>query len=164
MSWAALASNQCITYDNLKDAVTTGVFMGAEASVPPGSLIITRAVAEQYVVINPITSKATNQLPVKSDLVAKTGVYKWNISDNGDTVFVDACALFLDPNTIAWTNTATPVAGTVFYANYNFTSIFPMSGYTGAFLHYRAFGNTGAGFRARFNLTTSAINNTPVAC
>jgi hypothetical protein len=164
MSWAGIASNQCITYNNLKDAVTTGVFMGAQAAVPPGSLIITRAVAEEYVVINPITSKASNQLPVKSDLVAKTGVFKWNISDNGDTVFVDACALFLDPGTIAWTNTATPVAGTTFYANYNFSAIFPMSAYTGAFLHYRVFGNTGAGTRARFNLTTSTINNAPVAC
>jgi hypothetical protein len=164
MSWAGIASNQCISWDNLKDAVATGVFMGAEAAVPPGSKQITRAEAEQYAVINAITSKATNQLPVKSDLVAKTGVYKWNISDNGDTVFVDACALFLDPNTIAWTNTATPAAGTVFYADYNFSTIFPMSGYTGAFLHYRAFGNTGAGFRARFNLTSSAINNVPVAC
>jgi len=164
MSWAGLASNQCISYNNLKNAVDTGVFMAAEAAVPPGSLMITRAVAEQYVVINPITSKASNQLPVKSDLVAKSGVFKWNISDNGDTVFVDACALYLDPNTIAWTNTATPVAGTIFYANYNFTAIFPMSGYTGNFLHYRAFGDTGAGFRARFNLTTSAINNIPVAC
>lgn len=163
MSWAGLASNQCITFDNLKDAVATGVFMGAEAAVPPGSLIITRAEAEQYAVINAITSKATNQLPVKTDLVAKTGVYKWNISDNGDTN-ANACSLFLDPNTIAWTNTATPTTGTVFYANYNFTTIFPMSGYTGLFLHYRAFGNTGAGFRARFNLATSTVNNAPSAC
>lgn len=163
MSWAGLASNQCITYNNLKDAVTTGVFMGAEAAVPPGSLIITRAVAEQYVVINPITTKASNQLPVKSNLVAKTGVFKWNISDNGDTN-ANACSLFLDVTTIAWTNTATPVAGTTFYADYNFSSIFPMSAYTNLFLHYRVFGNTGAGIKARFNLSTSTINNAPVAC
>lgn len=163
MSWAGLASNQCITYNNLKDAVDTGVFEKAEAAVPPGSQIITRAVAEQYVVINPITSKASNQLPVKSDLTALTGVYKWNISDNGD-ISTEACNLFLDPNTIAWTNVATPVVGTVFYANYTLTTIFPMSGYTGLFLHYRAFGNTGAGFRARFNLSTSAINGLIVAC
>lgn len=163
MSWAGLASNQCISYNNLKNAVDTGVFQLAEAAVPPGSLIITRAVAEQYVVINPITSKANNQLPVKSDLVAKTGVFKWNISDNGDTS-TNACSLFLDPGTIAWTNTATPAAGTVFYADYNFTTIFPMSGYTGLFLHFRAFGDTGAGFRARFNLSTSTINSAVTAC
>lgn len=163
MSWAGIASNQCISWDNLKDSVTTGVFMGAQAAVPPGSKQVTRAEAEYYVVINAITSKATNQLPVKSDLVARTGVYKWNISDNGDTN-ANACLLFLDPNTIAWTNTATPTTGTVFYADYNFTTIFPMSGYSNLFLHYREFGNTGAGFKARFNLTTSTINNAPTAC
>lgn len=164
MSWASLASNQCISYTNLKNAIDTGVFMLATASMPTGNKQVRRSEAEQFAVINPITSKTSNQLPVKSNLTAKTGVFKWNISDNGDTVFVDACALFLDPNTIAWTNTATPVAGTVFYDDYNFTTIFPMSSYTGAFLHYRAFGNTGAGFRARFNLTNSTINNIPVAC
>jgi hypothetical protein len=163
MSWAGIASNQCISWDNLKDSVTTGVFMGAQAAVPPGSKQVTRAEAEYYVVINAITSKATNQLPVKSDLVARTGVYKWNISDNGDTN-ANACSLFLDPNTIAWTNTATPTTGTTFYADYNFTTIFPMSGYAGLFLHYRAFGDTGNGFRARFNLSTSTINNSPTAC
>jgi hypothetical protein len=163
MSWAGIASNQCISWNNLKDAVTTGVFMGAEAAVPPGSKQVTRAEAEQYAVINAITSKTSNQLPVKSNLVAKTGVFKWNISDNGDTN-INACSLFLDVTTIAWTNTATPVAGTTFYANYNLSAIFPMSGYAGLFLHYRVFGNTGAGFKARFNLSTSTINNAPVAC
>jgi hypothetical protein len=163
MSWSGIASNQCISWDNLKDSVTTGVFMGAQAAVPPGSKQVTRAEAEYYVVINAITTKATNQLPVKSDLVARTGVYKWNISDNGDTS-TNACSLFLDPNTIAWTNTATPAAGTVFYADYNFSTIFPMSAYTGLFLHFRNFGTTGAGFRARFNLSTSTINSAVTAC
>lgn len=163
MSWAGIASNQCISWDNLKDAVDTGVFMGAQAAVPPGSKQITRTEAEAYVVINALTGLASNELPIKSDLVAKSGVYKWNISDNGDTS-TNACSLFLDPNTIAWTNTATPAAGTVFYADYNFTTIFPMSAYTGLFLHFRAFGNTGAGFRARFNLSTSTINSAVTAC
>ena len=163
MSWAGIASNQCISWDNLKNAVDTGVFMGAQAAVPPGSKQVTRAEAEFYAVINPITSKASNQLPVKSNLTAKSGVFKWNISDNGDTS-TNACSLFLDPGTIAWTNTATPVAGTVFYDDYNFTTIFPMSGYTGLFLHFRAFGDTGAGFRARFNLSTSTINSAVTAC
>jgi hypothetical protein len=163
MSWAGLASNQCITYNNLKDAVTTGVFELADVAVPPGSLIITRAAAEQYVVINPITSKANNQLPVKSDLIPITGVFKWEISSNGDSS-VNACSLFLDIYNIAWTNTATPTTGTVFYENYTLTTIYPMSGYTGLFLHYRTWNTSGAGFRARFNLGTSAINNSPIAC
>jgi len=163
MSWAGLASNQCITYNNLKNAVDTGVFEKAEAAVPPGSQIITRAAAEQYVVINPITSKAMNQLPVKSDLTPSTGAFKFNISDNG-TNSAGACALFLDPATIAWCNTPTPVNGTVFYADYRFTTIFPMSSYSGPFLHYKTYGSTGNGFRARFDLGTSTINSNPVAC
>jgi len=163
MSWAGIASNQCISFDNLKDSVTTGVFMAAESSVPPGSQEVTRAVAEQYVVINAITSKASNQLPVKSDLTALTGVYKWEISSNGDTN-ANACSLFLDIYNIAWTNVATPTTGTVFYYDYNLTTIFPMSGYAGLFLHYRTWNTLGAGFRARFNLSTSTINNTPTAC
>jgi hypothetical protein len=164
MSWAGLASNQCISYYNLQDAVATGVFMLADTSIPPGNKQITRNEAEAYVVINPITSKALNQLPVKSDLTPITGVYKWELSSDGDPSSTTACSLFLDIYTIAWTNTATPVAGTVFYENYTLTTRFPMSGYSGLFLHYRTWGTTGAGFRARFNLATSTINNTPVAC
>lgn len=161
MSWAGIASNQCISFDNLKDAVATGVFMGAEAAVPPGSKQITRAEAEQYAVINALTGLASNELPIKSNLVAKTGVYKWSLSSNG-TTSTGACALILEQ--IAWTNVATPTTGTVFYANYNLTTIFPMSGYAGLFLHYRSYGAAGNGFYARFNLTTSSINNSPAAC
>jgi hypothetical protein len=164
MSWAGLASNQCISYYNLQDAVATGVFMMADSSIPPGNKQITRNEAEAFVVINPITSKALNQLPVKSDLTPITGVYKWELSSNGDTSSLTACSLFLDIYTIAWTNTATPVAGTVFYEDYTLTTIFPMSGYTGFFLHFRPWNTTGAGFRARFRLDTSTINSLVTAC
>ena len=163
MPWSSLASNQCISWDNLKDAVATGVFLGAENAVPPGSKQITRAEAEAYAVINPMTTLATNELPVKSNLVAKTGVYKWNISSNG-TTSAGACALIFDATVIAWTNVATPTTGTVFYDNYNLTAIFPMSGYAGLFLHYKSYGAAGNGFYARFNLTTSTINNSPASC
>lgn len=163
MSWSGIASNQCVSLTNLLDAVNTGVFMSAVAGFSGSAKQITRSEAEYYVVINPVTSKSNNQLVVKSNLTAKTGVYKWNISDNG-TILADACSLYLDVNTIAWTNTASPTTGTVFYADYNFTTIFPMTSYTGLFLHYRAFGDTGAGYRARFNLATSSINNSPSAC
>lgn len=163
MSWAGIASNQCVSWDNLKDAVATGVFLGAQNAVPPGSKQITRAEAEAYAVINPVTSKTNNQLVVKSNLTAKTGVYKWNISSNG-TTSGGACALIFDSTTIAWTNTASPTTGTVFYADYNLTTIFPMSGYAGLFLHYKSYGAAGNGFYARFNLSTSTINNAPAAC
>jgi hypothetical protein len=163
MSWAGIASNQCVTWDNLKDAVATGVFLGAENAVPPGSKLITRTEAQTYAVINAVTSKSNNQLVVKSNLTAKTGVYKWNISSNG-TTSGGACALIFDDTVIAWTNTATPTTGTVFYDDYNLTTIFPMSGYAGLFLHYKSYGAAGNGFYARFNLTTSTINNSPASC
>jgi hypothetical protein len=163
MSWSGIASNQCISWSNLQDAVATGVFQLASTAVPPGSKQITRAEAETYVVINPITTKASNQLPKKSDLVASTTVFKWEISYNGDLA-ANACALFLDIYNIAWTNTATPAIGTIFYSDYLLTTRFPMSTYTGLFLHYRPWNTTGAGTRARFSVTTSTINQTPVAC
>lgn len=163
MSWAGLANNQTISWDNLKNAVDTGVFMGAENAVPVGSKQITRAEAEMYAVINPISSKSNNQLVVKSDLVASSGAFKFNISANG-TTSLEACSLILEDTSIAWCNTANPVAGTIFYANYRFTSIFPMSGYAGIFLHFKPYGSSGNGFRARFNLSTSTINSAVVAC
>lgn len=163
MSWAGIASNQTVTWDNLKDAVATGVFLGAENAVPPGSKLITKSEAQTYAVINTISGKTNNQLVVKSNLTAKTGVYKWNISSNGSTSG-GACALIFDDTVIAWTNTATPTTGTVFYDDYNLTTIFPMSGYAGLFLHYKSYGAAGNGFYARFNLTTSTINNSPASC
>ena len=163
MSWAGISSNQCVSWDNLKNAVDTGVFLGAQNAVPPGSKEVTRAEAEAYAVINPVTSKTNNQLVVKSNLTAKTGVYKWNISSNG-TTSTGACALIFDSTTIAWTSVATPTTGTVFYADYNLTTIFPMSGYAGLFLHYKSYGAAGNGFYARFNLSTSTINNSPASC
>jgi hypothetical protein len=69
MSWAGLASNQCVSCNNLQDAVNTSVFT-LKSTIPSSTKEITRTEAESYVYINAITSKATNQLVVKSDLVA----------------------------------------------------------------------------------------------
>jgi len=72
MSWAGIANNQCISLDNLKDAVATGVFTELTA-IPTGSKQITKSEAITYVsiqtAIEPIASKANNQLVVKTDLV-----------------------------------------------------------------------------------------------
>jgi hypothetical protein len=72
MSWAGIANNQCISLDNLKDAVATGVFTELTA-IPTGSKQITKSEAITYVsietTIEPIASKANNQLVVKTDLV-----------------------------------------------------------------------------------------------
>jgi hypothetical protein len=73
MSWAALASNQCISFNNLQNAVNTGVFT-LKNSIPVSSEQITKADADYYVNINtsygPYAAKASNQLVVKSNLQA----------------------------------------------------------------------------------------------
>jgi hypothetical protein len=69
MSWAGIASNQCVSLDNLKDAVATSVFI-QKNTIPTGSKQITKAEAENYVYINTISGKTSNQLVVKSNLVS----------------------------------------------------------------------------------------------
>ena len=73
MSWAGLASNQCISFNNLQDAVTTGVF-ALKNTIPVSTEQITKADADYYVYIDttygPYASKASNQLVVKSNLQA----------------------------------------------------------------------------------------------
>ena len=71
MSWAALLDNQTISFNNLQDAVTTGVF-ALKNTIPSSLEQITKADADFYVFINtsfgPYASKASNQLVVKSNL------------------------------------------------------------------------------------------------
>lgn len=69
MSWAGLASNQCVSCNNLQDAVNTSVFV-LKNSIPVSTKQITKAEAENYVYINTIPSKTSNQLVVKSNLTA----------------------------------------------------------------------------------------------
>jgi hypothetical protein len=74
MSWAGIASNQCVSLDNLKDAVTTGVFT-QKNTIPSGTKQITKTEAEYYVNINTITGKTASQLVVKSNLVSSLTTY-----------------------------------------------------------------------------------------
>ena len=71
MSWSQITSNQEVTFNNLQDAVNTGVFT-AKASIPASQKLITKTEANTYVYINtnylPYLAKASNQLVVKGDL------------------------------------------------------------------------------------------------
>ena len=71
MSWAGIANNQCISFNNLQDAVTTGVF-ALKAAIPVSLEQITKTDADTYVYIDtaygPYAAKASNQLVVKSNL------------------------------------------------------------------------------------------------
>jgi hypothetical protein len=79
MSWAGIASNQCVSLDNLINAVATGVFT-QKTTIPTGSKQITKAEAESYVNINTISGKTSNQLVVKSNLVASSLVTYYELS------------------------------------------------------------------------------------
>lgn len=71
MSWAGIANNQCVSLDNLRDAVSTNQFE-QKSAIPTGGKQITKAEANNYVYINTAfasyAAKASNQLVVKSNL------------------------------------------------------------------------------------------------
>lgn len=75
MSWSSLASNQTVSFNNLQSAVWDGVF-SQKAAIPASNEQITKADANTYVNIDtaygPYAAKASNQLVVKSDLVASS--------------------------------------------------------------------------------------------
>ena len=75
MSWAGIANNQTVTFNNLQDAVNTGVFT-AKAAIPVSQKCITKTDANDYVNINTskdtYAAKAPNQLVYKADLVASS--------------------------------------------------------------------------------------------
>lgn len=82
MSWASLANNRTVSFNNLQNAVNNGVFT-AKTSIPASNEQITKADANTYVNINtsysPYAAKASNQLVVKSDLQAVITSYAHTI-------------------------------------------------------------------------------------
>jgi photosystem II stability/assembly factor-like uncharacterized protein len=70
MSWASIANNQCVSYNNLQDAVNNGVFT-LKNTIPVSTEQTTASEAEFYVNVIPIDKSAT-QLVVKSNLVSLT--------------------------------------------------------------------------------------------
>ena len=69
MSWSGLANNQCVSGNNLNDAVSTGVF-NAKTSIPYTNKELNAYEAFSYVNIYD-TGKPVNQLVVKSNLTAQ---------------------------------------------------------------------------------------------
>jgi len=71
MSWAGLANNQTVSFNNLQNAVSNGIFV-AKTTIPTSTEQITKADADTYVYINTsfasYSAKASNQLVVKSNL------------------------------------------------------------------------------------------------
>lgn len=95
MSWSGLADNQCISFNNLQDAVNNGIFT-AIASIPANDFQITKADANSKIVIPNANipgyvNKTDSYLLVKSDLYAagditlspQYGMYFTGISATG---------------------------------------------------------------------------------
>jgi hypothetical protein len=80
MSWASISSNQCVSLNNLRDAIANNIFI-AKTTVPAGTKQITKTEALAYVDIQtaPLAGKASNQLVVKNNLNA--AVYTYNRYD-----------------------------------------------------------------------------------
>lgn len=163
MSWAGLAYNQTVSFNNLQDAVNNGVFM-LKSTIPSSTKQITKAEANTYVYIDtsyaPYAAKASNQLVVKSNLVA-VSVYQIQISCNGTT---SAAACGLSTSCIAYCTDQTPVFGTVFYANSSRSALYDFSGYSNIFIKVLSFDNLSGYWKCRIDTTTSSVNNTPVSC
>lgn len=73
MSWSGISSNQTVSFANLLDAVNNGLFV-PKTTITSSSEQITKADANTYVNIDtayaPYSAKSSNQLVVKSNLVA----------------------------------------------------------------------------------------------
>jgi hypothetical protein len=79
MSWAGLANNQTVSFNNLQNAVDNSVFT-VKNTIPSSNEQITKSDADFYVYIQAIPSKSNDQLVVKSDLVSSI-----------TTVFISIC-------------------------------------------------------------------------
>jgi hypothetical protein len=95
MSYSSLANNQTISFNNLQDAVDTGV-LSQKAAIPVSNEQITKDDTNTYVWVNnsfsPYASKSSNQLVVKSNLECAVPVTNtnnlqwWGIANNQDNL------------------------------------------------------------------------------
>jgi hypothetical protein len=157
MSWAGLANNQTVSYNNLQNAIATTVFY-QKSSFSASTQQITKAVAAASVYLNesasPFAGKASNQLVVKSDLVAVTPV-NITISATFDGVFGLDIEVFV--------SAALPAETTIFFewctntsadGNVTFTLPSTFSGSTTALANCSSFGAFSGTF-ASGNVTTT---------
>ena len=145
MSWAAIASNQCVSFNNLQDAVTTNVFV-IKAAIPVSLEQITKTDADTYVYIDtaygPYAAKASNQLVVKSDLqppptTTTTTTISYDIY-TAEKYDCASCTIFASPVLVALPSGSTPN-----YSNYYVPSI--GSGEQGLYSYVLLASSVGAG-------------------
>lgn len=102
MSWAGISSNQTITFNNLKDAVNTGVFT-LKNGIPSSQECITKTDANFFVNINTsigsYASKSAQQLVYKADLVPP--------SPSNTVTYVPSSGLYPVSGNVSATSTGT---------------------------------------------------------
>ena len=106
MSWASIASNQTISFNNLQNAVNTNVFV-AKDSIPVSNEQITKADADTYVYIDTAfasyAAKSSNQLVVKSDL--QPSLFSLRLGPGYDTIAATCNAPFTITQTGTYSGT-----------------------------------------------------------
>jgi hypothetical protein len=149
MSWAGIASNQCVSLDNLQDSVNTSVFT-LKNTIPAGTKQITKAEAAYYINIDqgfaPYAAKTSNQLVVKSNLVACAGLgYSYTLYYNytdGPSFYAGyetsggACAA-TTPTITLYSSSSTITAGAALYTDPCGYDAFYGVSYIGAYPYFR---------------------------
>lgn len=145
MSWAGLASNQTISFNNLQNGVDTGQFT-AKTTIPVSNEQITKADANTYVNIDTsdesYAAKSNNQLVVKSDLVTTTSTtttttaatttttlasFSYGLDSTGYGDGSNACAFYTN-NFTAYADTAAGGSVSRFFTDAGLTTPFSGNG------------------------------------
>jgi hypothetical protein len=173
MSWAGIAANQCVSLNNLQDAVNTSVFT-LKNTIPAGLKQITKFEAAFYVNIDqgyaPYAGKESNQLLVKSNLVACTTLpYSYTLYynyDDGPSFYAGyetsgaACAA-TTPTITLYSSSSTIVAGAALYTDPCGYDAFPGDSYISFYPYFRigtdyiTFENVSGGFAGVCNVIRS---------
>jgi hypothetical protein len=149
MSWSGIASNQGVSLNNLQNAVDTSVFT-LKNTIPAGTKQITKAEAGFYINIDqgfaPYAAKNSNQLVVKSNLVACTPLgYSYTLYYNyndgsffyaGYTTSGAACEA-TTPTITLYSSSSTISVGAALYTDPCGYDAFHGVSYIGAYPYFR---------------------------
>ena len=135
MSWASLANNQTVSFNNLQNAVNFYGFV-AKTSIPASNEQITKAEADTYVYIDtsyaPYAAKSSNQLVVKSNLIPS--IFSLGLGPGYDTIAATCNAPFTITQTGTYSGTlgvGTVVNGVSVTGNFDYFLI--VSSYLGQY-------------------------------
>jgi len=158
MSWASIANNQTVSFNNLQDAVNNGVF-APKVSIPVSNEQITKTDANTYVYIDtaygPYASKASNQLVVKSNLQAVTYFYLSYSTDG----FAAACSAYPTISIYYASYGSTLQNGTTIYTDVGLTNPAPAGYYSNGISSWQI---TSGGLAGTFYNETAC--SSPIVC